>query len=106
VAADPAHPSSLIIAFVVPVILLVLFGYGVSLDLERIKVAVVVQEQTRADAGNRLRLRQCALFHRPAHGRSTQGRGFAGAGAIAALVVIDAQQARRARPKRRQKSRR
>jgi ABC-2 type transport system permease protein len=46
VAADPAHPSSLIIAFVVPVILLVLFGYGVSLDLERIKVAVVVQEQT------------------------------------------------------------
>ncbi len=35
-------PSSLAIAFVMPVILLLLFGYGVSLDAEHIHVGVVI----------------------------------------------------------------
>ncbi|WP_119459546.1 ABC transporter permease [Rhodospirillaceae bacterium SYSU D60014] len=37
-------PSSIMIAFVLPVILLFLFGYGVSLDANRVKVGLVMQD--------------------------------------------------------------
>ena len=37
-------PSSIAIAFVMPVALLLLFGYGVSLDAEHVPIAVVVEE--------------------------------------------------------------
>ncbi|MDX1434004.1 MAG: ABC transporter permease [Gammaproteobacteria bacterium] len=36
-------PSSIAIAFLMPVVLLVLFGYGVSLDAEHVPVALVVE---------------------------------------------------------------
>ena len=39
-------PSSLGIAFVLPIVLLVLFGYGVSLDAKYIPIAVVVEQPT------------------------------------------------------------
>lgn len=39
-------PSSILIAFVLPTILLFLFGYGVSLDLMHIKVGLVVENST------------------------------------------------------------
>ncbi len=37
-------PSSIAIAFVMPVILLLLFGYGVSLDAKHIRLALVVEQ--------------------------------------------------------------
>ncbi len=37
-------PSSIAIAFLLPVILLLLFGYGVSLDAEHVAIAVVVDQ--------------------------------------------------------------
>ncbi|MGD8853666.1 MAG: ABC transporter permease, partial [Gammaproteobacteria bacterium] len=37
-------PSSIAIAFVLPVILLFLFGYGVSLDARNIRLALVVEQ--------------------------------------------------------------
>ena len=37
-------PSSIAIAFVMPVILLILFGYGVSLDIKHVPVAVVLED--------------------------------------------------------------
>ena len=37
-------PSSIAIAFVLPVFLLLLFGYGVSLDARHIPLAVVVEQ--------------------------------------------------------------
>jgi ABC-2 type transport system permease protein len=37
-------PSSIAIAFLLPLVLLIIFGYGVSLDAKRIPVAVVVEE--------------------------------------------------------------
>ena len=37
-------PSSIAIAFVMPVVLLLLFGYGVSLDAKDIRLAVVVEQ--------------------------------------------------------------
>jgi len=39
-------PSSLGIAFVMPVVLLLLFGYGVSLDAEHVPLALVVEKPT------------------------------------------------------------
>ena len=39
-------PSALAIAFVLPVILLLLFGYGVSLDTEHVPIAMVVEKLT------------------------------------------------------------
>ncbi|EWY38870.1 membrane protein [Skermanella stibiiresistens SB22] len=39
-------PSSLLIAFVLPVVLLLLFGYGVSLDANNVRVTVVVENPT------------------------------------------------------------
>jgi ABC-2 type transport system permease protein len=39
-------PSSLLIAFVLPIVLLLLFGYGVSLDANNVRVTVVVENPT------------------------------------------------------------
>jgi ABC-2 type transport system permease protein len=39
-------PSSILIAFVLPMILLFLFGYGVSLDQARVRVGLAVEEAT------------------------------------------------------------
>lgn len=39
-------PSSLAIAFVMPVVLLLLFGYGVSLDAEHVPLAIVVEHSS------------------------------------------------------------
>lgn len=39
-------PSSFAIAFVVPLVLLFLFGYGVSLDADNVRIAVVVESPT------------------------------------------------------------
>ncbi|HQU45990.1 MAG TPA: ABC transporter permease, partial [Pirellulales bacterium] len=44
-------PSSIAIAFVMPVVLLLIFGYGLSLDAEHVPLAVVV-EQPSADAAS------------------------------------------------------
>ena len=42
-------PSSIAIAFVMPLVLLLLFGYGVSLDAKHIRLALVVEQ---ADANS------------------------------------------------------
>ena len=39
-------PSSILIAFVLPVILLFLFGYGVSLDTQRTRIGLALEETT------------------------------------------------------------
>lgn len=44
-------PSSIAIAFLLPVVLLVIFGYGVSLDAEHVPIALVV-EQPNADTAS------------------------------------------------------
>lgn len=44
-------PSSLAIAFVLPLVLLFLFGYGVSLDADDVRLAVVVENPTPDTAG-------------------------------------------------------
>jgi ABC-2 type transport system permease protein len=39
-------PSSILIAFVLPIVLLFLFGYGISLDASRTKIGVVIESPT------------------------------------------------------------
>ncbi len=46
-------PSSIIIAFILPLMLLLLFGYGVSLDLKNISIGVVIEDQS-ADSNDLL----------------------------------------------------
>ncbi|MGB8412770.1 MAG: ABC transporter permease [Candidatus Binatus sp.] len=43
-------PSSIAIAFVMPVVLLLIFGYGVSLDAKRVPLALVVEQPSRDTA--------------------------------------------------------
>lgn len=42
-------PSSIIIAFILPLILMFLYGYGVSLDIDHLRIGLVL-EDTRTDA--------------------------------------------------------
>jgi ABC-2 type transport system permease protein len=44
-------PSSIAIAFLMPVVLLLLFGYGVSLDAERVPIALVVEKPSADTSG-------------------------------------------------------
>ena len=39
-------PSCILIAFVLPMILLFIFGYGLSLDAKHVKVAVIVEDHS------------------------------------------------------------
>lgn len=41
-------PSSFVVAFVLPALLLFLFGYGISFDAARVKIGLVIEESTPA----------------------------------------------------------
>ncbi|MDA8165634.1 MAG: ABC transporter permease [Desulfobacteraceae bacterium] len=55
-------PSSIGIAFVLPLILLLIFGYGVSLDATHVPLAVVVEQPTRQTAAFTAGLAQSEYF--------------------------------------------
>ncbi len=55
-------PSSLAIAIVLPVFLLLIFGYGVSLDARHVPIAVVADSRTSASEGFVAGLRQSPWF--------------------------------------------
>jgi drug efflux transport system permease protein len=56
-------PSSIAIAFVLPLVLLLIFGYGVSLDARRISVAEVVDHPTHLTASFLAELQHSQWFH-------------------------------------------
>ena len=56
-------PSSIAIAFVLPLVLLLIFGYGVSLDARSIPVAEVVDQPTYLTASFLGELEQSPWFH-------------------------------------------
>jgi len=64
-------PSALLIALVVPVILLLLFGTGVSLDARNIPIALVVEEPT-AESQNLVAAFSDSPFFRPTELRHRQ----------------------------------
>ncbi len=55
-------PSSIAIAFLMPVVLLILFGYGVSLDAEHVPIALVVEHPDAETAGFTSVFRQSRYF--------------------------------------------
>ncbi len=56
-------PSSIAIAFVLPLALLLIFGYGVSLDARNISVAEVVDHPTQTTASFLAELKRSQWFH-------------------------------------------
>jgi ABC-2 type transport system permease protein len=56
-------PSSIAIAFVLPLVLLLIFGYGVSLDARSISVAEVVDHPTQLTASFLAELERSQWFH-------------------------------------------
>ena len=55
-------PSSIAIAFVLPMILLFLFGYGVSLDAKHVPIAIVVEHQSNETSDFLAGFRQSKYF--------------------------------------------
>ena len=56
-------PSSIAIAFILPLVLLLIFGYGVSLDARRISVAEVVEHPTQLTASFLAELQSSLWFN-------------------------------------------
>jgi ABC-2 type transport system permease protein len=56
-------PSSIAIAFLLPVALLLLFGYGVSLDAEHVPIALVVEEPSADTASLTGAFQRSRYFH-------------------------------------------
>lgn len=61
-------PSSIAIAFVMPVVLLLLFGYGVSLDARHIPLALVIEQPDAASASFAATFHQSEYFSPPRFG--------------------------------------
>jgi ABC-2 type transport system permease protein len=55
-------PSSIAIAFIMPLVLLLLFGYGVSLDAKHVPVALVVEQPSSEAASFTAAFRQSSWF--------------------------------------------
>ncbi len=55
-------PSSIAVGIVMPMVLLVLFGYGLSFDLKNLPVALVMEEIIRGSTRSSLGLRAFGLF--------------------------------------------
>lgn len=90
-------PSSIAIAFLMPLVLLLLFGYGVSLDSENIPVALVV-EQPGADAESFTAAFQGSRYFRPSRYNDLhRAEAAMRAGEVDAIVVLRRDFARRLR---------
>lgn len=81
-------PSTFLIAFVLPMILLFLFGYAVSLDSSRIRVAVVMEDSS-APALRLAQAYQRSPYFEVTMARSIQpARPMMVSGTIRAIIVI------------------
>ena len=57
-------PSSIAIGIVLPVVLILLFGYGLSLDVNNVPVAVVLEDSSPAGNGPGCKLSTITVFRR------------------------------------------
>lgn len=57
-----SDPSSILIALVLPIVLLFLFGYAVSLDITRLKIGVAIEERTAESESLLATLRDSKYF--------------------------------------------
>ena len=83
-------PSSYLIAGLLPILLLFIFGYGVTLDLRRVPVAVVIEQSTPDAASLLASFRNSPYFNViPAHDRR-QVEDELVAGRLKGVVVLAA----------------
>jgi ABC-2 type transport system permease protein len=81
-------PSSIAIAFVMPLVLLLLFGYGISLDAREVPIALVVENATSETASFAASFAQSPYFDlRPASSRRAAEAALV-AGDVSAVVVL------------------
>jgi ABC-2 type transport system permease protein len=90
-------PSSIGIAFLMPLVLLLLFGYGVSLDSENVPVALVVEQPSADTAGFTAAFRESRYFRPSLFNDLHQAEAALMAGRVNAIVVLRQDFARRLR---------
>jgi ABC-2 type transport system permease protein len=81
-------PSSIVIAFAMPIFLLLLFGYGVSLDSEHIPLALVVEQPSPDTADFAAALRRSRYFEPVAFAGTREAEQAMMAGRVSAIVVL------------------
>jgi ABC-2 type transport system permease protein len=81
-------PSSIAIAFLMPIFLLLLFGYGVSLDSEHIPLALVVEQPSTDTADFVAAFNQSRYFNPVAFANTHEAEHALMAGRVKAIVVL------------------
>lgn len=81
-------PSSIIIAFVMPIFLLLLFGYGVSLDSEHIPLALVIEQPSTDTADFAAAFRQSRYFEPVVYATTREAEQALMVGKVNAIVVL------------------
>src|SRR5512140_92255 len=81
-------PSSIAIAFLMPIFLLLLFGYGVSLDSEHIPLALVVEQPGADSADFAAAFRQSRYFVPTQYADTRAAEQALMAGEVKAIVVL------------------
>jgi ABC-2 type transport system permease protein len=92
-------PSSIAIAFLMPIFLLLLFGYGVSLDSEHIPVALVVEQPGADSADFAAAFHQSRYFQPALYPDTRDAEQAMMAGRVNAIVVLRQDFARQLRQK-------
>ena len=81
-------PSSYLIAGVLPLLMLFIFGYGVSLDLRRVPVAVVIEQSTPEADSLLASFRNSRYFDVTLARHRSRGRGRTGGRASCKGVIV------------------
>jgi len=90
-------PSSIAIAFLMPIILLLLFGYGVSLDSEHVPVAIVVEQPGADTADFTAAFHQSRYFNPVPYPNTKDAEQAMMAGRVSAIVELRQDFAKRLR---------
>jgi drug efflux transport system permease protein len=88
-------PSSIAIAFLLPAVLLLLFGYGVSLDARNVPIALVVEQPSADTASFTARFAQSPYFRPQQFATIQQADQAMGAREVQGIVWLRADFARR-----------
>jgi ABC-2 type transport system permease protein len=81
-------PSSIAIAFLMPIFLLLLFGYGVSLDSEHIPLALVVEQPNADTTSFTAAFQQSRYFSPSLYPNTREAEQALMAGRVNAIVVL------------------
>ncbi len=87
-------PSSISIAFILPIILLLIFGYGVNLDAKHIKLGVVQQQPSAESQSFVSRFHRSEYFDTRNYLTVTDGQNAMQGGDIQALLILKSNFAR------------